>query len=139
MLLHLKKKKKKGSSLCSLCVNDCELNFSFHFRLLILQLCFSSQANYVPENATWSNMVNWKPEHFFILLTLKTNSKHDKFLWNSLTHSMDMSLKKFQEIVKDKKAWHTAVHGVAKNWTQLSNWTRTNERSLISLTRLSTL
>ena len=35
--------------------------------------------------------------------------------------SMDMSLSKFQEIVKDREASHAAVHGVAKNWTQLSN------------------
>ena len=37
--------------------------------------------------------------------------------------SMDMSLSKRQEIVKDREAWHGAVHGVAKNQTWLSNWT----------------
>ena len=39
--------------------------------------------------------------------------------------SMDVSLTKLQEIVKDREAWHAAFHGVAKNWTQLSNWTTT--------------
>ena len=37
------------------------------------------------------------------------------------THSMDMSFNKHQEIVKDREAWHAAVHGVAKSWTGLSD------------------
>ena len=40
---------------------------------------------------------------------------------DSITHSMDMNLSKFQEIVKDKEAWYVAVHRVAKSWTQLSD------------------
>ena len=35
---------------------------------------------------------------------------------DDITHSMDMSLSKLQEIVKDKKAWHAIVHGVTKSW-----------------------
>ena len=41
---------------------------------------------------------------------------------DSITDSMDMSLSKLQEIVKDRKAWHAAVHGVAKRQTWLSDW-----------------
>ena len=37
--------------------------------------------------------------------------------------SMDMSLSKPQEIVKDREAWCGAVHGITKSWTWLSNWT----------------
>ena len=42
------------------------------------------------------------------------------------TDSMDMSLSKFQELVKGREAWHAAVHGVTKTRTWLSNWTTTN-------------
>ena len=38
-----------------------------------------------------------------------------------ITDSMDMSLNKLEEIVRDREAWHAEVHRVAKSWTQLSN------------------
>ena len=63
-----------------------------------------------------------------ILMLQKTEGRRrwgwQRMKWlDSITDSMDMSLSKFQEIVKDGEVWHAVVHGVPKSWTWFSNWT----------------
>ena len=45
---------------------------------------------------------------------------------DGITDLMGMSLNKLQELVMDREVWHAVIHGVARSWTRLSDWTELN-------------
>ena len=52
----------------------------------------------------------------------KRRREQQRMRWlDDITDAVDMSLSKLQVLVMDSKAWHAAVHGIPKSWTQLSN------------------
>ena len=52
----------------------------------------------------------------------KRRRRWQRMKWSdNIIDSMDINLSKLWETVTDREAWHAAVHGVAKNWTQLTN------------------
>ena len=52
----------------------------------------------------------------------KGRRRQQRMIWlDNITNSMDMNLSTLWKIVKDREAWHVAIHGVAKSRTQLSD------------------
>ena len=90
-----------------------EINPKYSLEGLMLKLNFQHFGRLVPRASSL--------EEILMVTKIEDRRKREMRWLDGIADSMDMSLNKLQDIVKERKTWHAAIHAVANNLTQLSN------------------
>ena len=87
--------------------------------------------------STWcEELIHWKRSWCWETLRQKEKGQQRTRWLDGITNSVDMNLSKLWKIVKNRGAWHAAVHEVAKSWTQLTDWITAKEGNSLVIHRL---
>ena len=92
-----------------------EIKPEYSLEELMLKLKLQYFGTWCEEPTHWKRPWCWE--------RLKAGEGDDRGWDGVIIDSIDMGLSKLWELVKDREGWHAEVHGIAKNQTQLSNWT----------------
>ena len=96
--------------------------------------CWSWSSNTL---GNWcEELTHWK--RYWCWERLRAGGEESNRGWDGWMASVDMNLSKLQEIVKDREAWHAAVHGITSSQTCLSGWTGSESRVLCMIPAHST-
>ena len=105
-----------------------EISPEYSLQGLMLKLKLQYFGHLMKELIHWQRSWCWE--------RLKSGGEGDDRGWDGITDLVDMSLSRLGEMMRDREAWHAAVHGVAKSQTRQSNWTTGAKDGFIYVTHL---